>query len=165
MKPGTLTKEEKSAELKKYRDLLIAALDYWLLSEDMHIQPEDYNSRDHFNNLKRQTEEHFSKGRLTILKQWFRDLTERHLETQDFRFNKYLQDRTGYEIDIFKSYFDRIEKIVANGKITTDNQFYDVTIMVDQLCQTEPVDDNKMSILNELLSDYEQRKSRKIRAN
>ena len=55
------------------------------------------------------------------------------VETGDLKFNKYLQDKTKYEIDIFKSYFQRVEKVTQKGKITTDNQFYDIGIMVDQL--------------------------------
>lgn len=99
----------------------------------MQIKTADYDSQEHFKGLKIQTEEHYQKGRLARLKQWFRDLTEMQVETGDLKFNKYLQDKTKYEIDIFKSYFQRVEKVTQKGKITTDNQFYDIGIMVDQL--------------------------------
>jgi hypothetical protein len=33
-------------------------------------------------------------------------------------------------------------------------------MLVDQLCQTEPVDDEKIEILNRILSEYEQRKTK-----
>ena len=82
------------------------------------------------------------------------------IETRDLNFNKYLQDKTEYDIDIFKSYFQRVDKVIENGKITTDNQFYDISKMADQLCQTEP-DNEKIEKLNRLLGDYEERKSRK----
>ena len=85
------------------------------------------------------------------------------VETGELKFNKYLQDKTNYDIDIFKSYFQRIDKVIEKGKITTDNQFYDINVMVDQLCQTEPVDNEKIEILNRLLSEYEQRKSLQTR--
>ena len=85
------------------------------------------------------------------------------VETGDLKFNKYLQDKTKYNIDIFKSYFQRVDKIIEKGKITTDNQFYDINIMVDQLCQTEPKKKKKIEILNRLLSEYEQRKSTQTR--
>lgn len=126
----------------------------------MQIKTADYDSQEHFKGLKIQTEEHYQKGRLARLKQWFRDLTEMQVETGDLKFNKYLQDKTKYEIDIFKSYFQRVEKVTQKGKITTDNQFYDIGIMVDQLCQIEPVDNERIKILNRLLSEYEQQKSR-----
>lgn len=83
------------------------------------------------------------------------------VETGDLKFNNYLQDKTKYEVDIFKSYFQRVDKVIEKGKITTDNQFYDINIMIDQLCQTENVDNERIEILNRLLSEYEQRKSRK----
>lgn len=157
------SKEEKQAELIKFRDLVLATIDYNLDNKEMHIKTADFDSLEYYQGLKPQTEEQFQKGRLTRLKQWFRDLTEMHVETGNLKFNKYLQDKTKYDIDIFKSYFQRVDKVIEKGKITTDNQFYDINIMVDQLCQTEPVDNKKIEILNRLLGEYEQRKSRQTR--
>jgi len=161
MTDNKLSKDEKQAELTKYRDLVLATLDYYLDNKVMQIKADDFDSTEHYNGLKKQTEEHYQKGRLTRLKQWFRDLTEMQIETGDLKFNKYLEDKTKYDIDIFKSYFQRIDKVIDKGKITTDNQFYDINMMVDQLCQTEPVDNKRIEILNRLLSEYEQRKTRK----
>ena len=151
---------DKQIELQKYRDLVLATLDYYLDTKEIQIKSADFDSIEHFKGLKKQTEEHFQKGRLTRLKQWFRDLTEMQVETVDLKFNLYLKEKTKYDIDIFKSYFQRVDKIIQKGIITTDNQFYDINIMVDQLCQTEPIDNSKIQILNKLLGEYEQRKSR-----
>lgn len=158
-----LNKDEKQAELIKYRDLLLATIDYYLENEEMHIKTAEFNSVEYYKGLLTQTEENFQKGRLTKLKQWFRDLTEMQVETIDFKFIKYLQNKTNYDIDIFKSYFQRVEKVIEKGKITTDNQFYEINKMVDQLCQNESVDNKKIEILNRLLSEYEQRKSQQTR--
>lgn len=158
-----LNKDEKQEELVKYRDLVLTTLDYYIDNKEMQIKTADFDSTEHYKGLKTQTEEHYQKGRLTRLKQWFRDLTEMQVETGDLKFNKYLQDKTKYNIDIFKSYFQRLDKIIEKGKITTDNQFYDINIMVDQLCHTEPLDNEKIEILNRLLSEYEQRKSTQTR--
>ncbi len=163
MLEGKLNKDEKQAELEKYRDLVLATLDYYIDNKEMQIKTADFDSLEHYKGLKTQTEEHYQKGRLTRLKQWFRDLTEMQIETGDLKFNKYLKDKTKYDIDIFKSYFQRVDKVIEKGKITTDYQFYDINIMVDQLCQTEPVDSKKIEILNQLLSDYEKRKSRQTK--
>jgi len=154
-----LNKEEKEAELKKYRDLVIATIDYYLDNNLMKIKTADFDSVEHFKSLKIQAEDYHDKGRLAKLKQWFRDMTEIQLETKDLKFNKYLQDKTKYDIDIFKSYFQRIDKIIAKGKITTDSQFYNINSMVDQLCQIQPVDENRINLLNKLLGDYEDRKN------
>lgn len=163
MTDNKLRKDEKLVELAKYRDLVLATLDYYLDNKIMQIKTADFDSTEHYKGLKVQTEEHYQKGRLTRLKQWFRDLTEMQVETGDLKFNKYLQDKTKYDVDIFKSYFQRVDKIIEKGKITSDNQFYDINMMVDQLCQTEPFDNKRIEILNRLLSEYEQRKSRQTR--
>lgn len=97
----------------------------------MQIKTTDFDSLEHYKGLKIQIEEHCQKWRLTRLKQWFRDLTEMQVETGNLKFNKYLQDKTKYDIDIFKSYFQRVRKVIEKGKITADNQFYDINIMVD----------------------------------
>lgn len=163
MVDSSINKEDKEFELKKYRDLVIATIDYYLENNIAKIKTADFDSDEHYNGLKIQSEEHFKKGRLTILKQWFRDLTEMQVETGDLKFNKYLQDKTKYDINIFKSYFQQVDKVIEKDKITTDNQFYDISIMVDKLCQAELVDVKKIEILNRLLVDYEQRKSSKIK--
>lgn len=152
------SKVDKSKELEKYRDLVLATLDYYLENKIMEIKTPDFDSTIHFQSLKTQTIDHFEKGRLTKLKQWFRDLSEMQIETRDVKFNTYLKNKTGLEIDIFQDYFDQINKIIDRGKITTDNQFYDVKNMVDYLCQTDPVDHKQIEILNKLLIDYEQKK-------
>jgi hypothetical protein len=148
--------KEKKIELKKYRDLVIATIDYYLDFEIIKIKTADFDSDEHYKSLKIKTEDHFRKGRLTRLKQWYRDLTEPMIETVDLKFNDYIQSKTRYDIDIFKSFYDRIDKIIEKGKITTDNQFYDVNIMVNELSQSEQPDIEKIDKLNELLADFEQ---------
>src|SRR5688572_28738646 len=106
----------------------------------MKIKTSDFDSDDYFNSLKKQTIEHFERGRLTRLKQWFRDLTEMQVQSGDLKFNRYLPEKTGYDIDIFASFFDRIGKIIEQGKITTDNQFYDLKSMMDELSLSESLD-------------------------
>jgi hypothetical protein len=118
----------------------------------------DYDPAQHFRDLIPQVQEHFNKGRLTRLNQWFRDLTEMQIETRDLKFNRYLIEKTGYHIDIFQAFNLRIQKIIDKGKITTINQFYDINILVNELSQIEPVDAERIEKLNELLAAYELRK-------
>ena len=154
-----LNKEEKEAELKKYRDLFLATIDYYIDNDIMKIKTASFDSVEHYKSLKIQAKDHYKKGRLSRLKQWFRHVTEMQVEAKDFKFNTYLQDKTKYDIDIFKSYFLRIDKIIEKGSITTDSQFYDISSMVDQLCQTLPADESRIKILNKLISGYEQKKT------
>lgn len=157
--------ENKHTELKKYHELVLLTIDYYINYTEGHIKTAEFDSIDHYKKLRTQSEEDFQKGRLTRLKQWFRDLTEMFVEQRDLKFSQYLQEKTKYEIDIFKSYIRRVDKIIEKGKIITDNQFYDIKMMVDQLCRTEPIDHTKIQILNRLIADYEYSKSRRIRSS
>jgi hypothetical protein len=159
-----LNNNEKTEELIKYRDLVLAAIDY-LIDYLPKTKTDSFDSDEYYKALKIDTEECFKKGRLSKLKQWFRDLTEMQIETRDLKFNKYLKDKTSYDIDIFDTYSKRIEKIIEKGKITTDNQFYDINIMLDHLCQSSPVDNQKIDLLNRLIADYETRRSKSKKTN
>ncbi|GJQ60996.1 MAG: hypothetical protein SCALA702_00490 [Melioribacteraceae bacterium] len=108
---------DKDAELKKYRELVIATLDYYIEREEYSKNPAFQNLSRHFLELRSQTEELFQKGRLSTLKKWFRDLTEISVEARDLKFNEYLKNKTKYDIDIFKSFKNRIEKIIKDGRI------------------------------------------------
>ena len=96
---------------------------------------------------KEKTEQKFIKSQIVI--------SEKYKNRADI-LNVMLEEEKEYS-------FSEVDKIIEKGKITTDNQFYDINIMVDQLCQTEPVDNEKIEILNRLLSEYEQRKSTQTR--
>jgi hypothetical protein len=161
MAKETITPEEKVKQLELYRDLNLAALDYTLEKMDPLSKTETFDPFEHLTNLKDDVTEHFQKGRLSKLKQWFRDFTEMPLETKDFNFNRYIKNKTGHDIDIFENFRKRLEKTIEKGKITTDNQYYDVNMLINDLCQTKPVDDAKIKVLNKLISDYENKKVKK----
>ncbi|PSL03379.1 hypothetical protein [Cecembia rubra] len=44
MKEGKLNKDEKQAELSKYRDLVLATLDYYLGNKGLQIKTADFDS-------------------------------------------------------------------------------------------------------------------------
>ncbi|MCA6369714.1 MAG: hypothetical protein IM618_22030 [Cytophagales bacterium] len=165
MTKDKISNADKDVELARYRDLVTATLDYLIGNREFQIKTEDFDSDTHYKKLKEQTTEHFQKGRLTKLKQWFRDLTETQRETGDFKFSNYLKTKTGQDIDIFQDYYDRVDKIIAKGKISTDKQFHDVNSMVDLLSQAVPVDSERLTMLNKLLADSEQRRTKKQQKN
>ncbi|WP_291119724.1 hypothetical protein [Empedobacter sp. UBA7248] len=141
---------DKEFELKKYRDLVAATLDYYIV----HLA---FNNemKDEYFCLKTQAEEHYSKGKLTILKSWFKDLTSDFIEDRYFGFNEYLIKTTNYEIDIFESYFKRIEKIIEKDQIKTDSQFYELKNYVDYLIQNNNSDKVLIQRINEILLRFE----------
>ena len=140
----------KEFELKKYRDLVLATIDYYIVHLAFNNEMKDEYIR-----LKTQTEEYYSKRELTILKNWFKDLTSDFIEDRDFGFNEYLIKTTNYEIDIFESYFKRIEKIIEKDQIKTDSQFYELKNYVDYLIQNNNSDKVLIQRINELLLRFE----------
>ncbi len=160
MEKDTLHTEYKESDLIKYRDLIIATIDYYIENQIMIVNTSDFNSKEYFESLKSQTEIDFKKKRLSKLKQWFRDLTEPQIDNRDWNFNSYLQKRTGFDINIFEKFEKQIEKILAKGKITTDNQYYDIKNEVDRLWHAEGLNVQKIDSLNKLLIDFEIRKKK-----
>ncbi len=148
-------KANNKAELKKYHDLVIATLDYYIDNSIMLTKTDDFDSHEHFKACKIDANKDFKTGNLTNLKQWFKDLSEIFIETKNLKFNNYLQQKTGYDIDILRSYFKRIDKIINKGEISTENQFYEISSFVNKLSQIEPADKEKIELLNKLLSSYE----------
>jgi hypothetical protein len=150
----TVSKDEKQAELTKYHALVVATIDYYLENHLTDIKTSDFDSDDYYAMLKIRAQDLFQKGKLSQLKQWFRDFTEMLIEEPDFNFNTYLLEKTGYEIDLFKSFYDRINKIINSGKITSHNQYYEINVMIEQLIQAQPIDTDKIKTLNNLLAAY-----------
>ncbi len=154
-------KEEKLRELEKYRSLNIAAIDYFLETGTMKVQTTDFDSNQYLQSLKNQVEGLYKKGSLTKLRQYFQYLTEPQRETEDLKFLVFLKERTGFEIDIFQRFYDRIDKIISKGKIVTANQYRDTLSMVDKLTQMEKVDTLKIEALNSMLLDFEKKQLKK----
>jgi hypothetical protein len=157
-----MTTNEQQTELKRLREILIATIDYLIgIYKKSGQKFEGFNPTDNLQELKKQTEELYKKGKTTKLKNWLRDLTEMPRETSDLNYVIYIKQTTGHDYNIFTSFNKRIDNIIAKGKISTENQYREVNSMVDFLCQTEPVDDKKIEILNNLLLDFQHKLSGK----
>ncbi len=151
-----MTPEEKQKELIRLRDLNQATLDYYIEFFSGYLA-----EKEHFNSIKGQVEELYQKGRLTMLRQWFRDFTEMFQEEGGTEYSKYIKEKTGYEVDILKNLYKRIDKVLVKGKITTDNQYRDIMSLLNNLPESDQLDANKREQLNLLVLDYDTRKGLK----
>lgn len=158
-------KEEKLKELEKYRSLNITAIDYLLETGKMQVRTADFDSNQYLQSLKNQVEELYQQGSLTKLRKYFQNLTEPQRETEDLKFLVFLKERTGYEIDIFQRFSNRVDKIISKGKIATINQYQDILSMVDKLTQSKKIDNLKIEALSSMLLDYEKKQSKKTNKN
>ena len=142
-------------ELVKYRDLTLATLDYFLESGIMKIKTIDFDSDQHYKELKVQVKEYFQKGKLSKLKQWFKDLSETPYENEDFNFIDFINTRTGYEINLSSKFENRISDIIKRNKIKTENEYRDVMIKVNYLCLSDTPEEKLLEHLNSLLLEFE----------
>tara|TARA_R110001592_G_scaffold237306_14_gene496530 strand:+ start:86134 stop:86598 length:465 start_codon:yes stop_codon:yes gene_type:complete len=142
-------------ELVKYRDLTLATLDYFLESGIMKIKTIDFDSDQHYKELKVQVKEYFQKGKLSKLKQWFKDLSETPYENEDFNFIDFINTRTGYEINLSSKFEKRISDIIKRNKIKTENEYRDVMIKVNYLCLSDTPEEKLLEHLNSLLLEFE----------
>jgi hypothetical protein len=110
MSKDKLSIEGKQHELTKFRDLVLATIDYLSETSSLRVKTDDFDSNEHLELLKKQALELFNKGRLTKLKQWFRDMTEMEVESRNLKFNKYLQKRLGMTLIFLRTTFDRFAK-------------------------------------------------------
>lgn len=153
-----MTPEEKQSELDRHRIIVLAAIDYFI-KRSRGINYGEPGPTTNYEHLKKRAEDHYQKNRLSQLKQWLLDLTEEFRETGDLAFDQYIKEKTGYDLDIFGSFQDRIGKVIKRKRIKTENEYRDVLAMVDNLCQQMPVDQDKIDVLNSLLIDFDERVS------
>lgn len=105
---------EKTAELIKYRDLVLATIDYYLDNQVLKIKIVDFDSDNYLKSFRIETLAHFRNGELEILKQWFYDLAEMLNADTDTKFNQYLHEKTHCDFDVFKFIFHRIDRMTEN---------------------------------------------------
>lgn len=156
MAKQSLKKEEKKAELKRVRDILLATIDYNLTTKSKIITS-DFNSDEYYSNLKNRIEDKFQKGSLATLNQWLRDFTEEPRETHDLEYCRFIKQVTGYSFNIFEVFSKRIEKIIEKKKVSTENQYRDVMELINYLSVFEPEKQAKLDLLQKLTSDFEAR--------
>jgi len=61
MVESKLNRDKEKVEFIKYRDLVLATIEYYLDNKLMQIKTADFDSTEHFKELKTQVEEHFHK--------------------------------------------------------------------------------------------------------
>jgi len=135
-----MSKEDKILECEKYRDLILAVFEY----EPMMAQKD----------LIPKINEHVEKGRLTILKYWFKCFIEGIIQSQDVKFTSFLKQKTGYDFDVFEKINNKIERIIKRNKINTDEEYRDILIYINNLIQSSIPNQERILLLNTLLAEY-----------
>jgi len=151
-----LSAEEKKQELVKYKSLVIAAIDWTILTTAV-LKSDSYNSHTHMESLKIVAQEYYGKGQLSKLKYLYSNFSKAIREKDELDFITFANEQTGYDIDLFKTAFKMIDGIIARGKITSDVQSYYTSVMIDYLRKIVPMDRPKIELLWKLYVEYESR--------
>ena len=83
------------------------------------------------------------------------------LEIVDLNYEKYIEQKTGYKINLFSSFYSRINKIMGRGKISTDQQYREAGVALNFLSEFEE-NSEQADILDKLMFEYNETKRKKL---
>lgn len=140
----------KFNELAKYRDLLIATINFSIDSFSTTSSKKNSFTK-HFETIREQTIDMYEKGDLEGLQALFTDQTEMYKEDLDREFNTYLIEVTGYDMDLFDGFFKRIDAVLERGKIKDSEERDDLKRYLELLEDADEQDEEEIVKVNEML--------------
>jgi hypothetical protein len=146
-----MTSKEKQVELDRYRVLLNATLDYLIehYTGQMVLDESDY-ALDHYVQERNQSEKYYKERRLDRLKTKLNRLTDILSHSRDLGFRKYLEDKTGYTVDLFEDIRSRVNERLKGTEATLFNPSSDIEFMIS-LSETYPDEPFDKKVLEALL--------------
>ncbi len=122
-----MTSDEKKTELKKYRTLLLATLNYHLEHYTGSMVFDQWDpAAEHYLREQQRTEQDFQEQKLDVLQQCLRGYLMRLRSRVDVNFAQFIKKETGFDIDIFEDLRNEVAIIVSNGKIKRSEEFFKV---------------------------------------
>jgi len=147
-------------ELLRHRDIILAAIDYSLEKSNSTIKIDGRDpSEPRYLRLKQSAEIKFQKGKLGALQKMLDKLLEDPLDRADLSFNRFIKNKTGYDINIFENIKERTETIIKRNRIKNEKELHDIVRMLNILGQ-EAKDKSKIDILRNLSRDFTQQQNK-----
>jgi hypothetical protein len=147
-----LTREEKQTELEKHRAIVSATLDYLLDHFTGTIVYDDFDLiKDYYEQQKIQTGKYFRQRRLDRLGAQLRRLTEGFKHEVNQKFEQYIRERTGYEIDVLAEERNQVEEVLAKQTIDTEKEAIAVSLCLRTNRLVSQEEENSLKLL---LEDY-----------
>ena len=152
-----MTTEEKNSELQRYRDILLATIDYLLdrfggsfVVDQLDMTAEFYTQQ------KAQTLKNYKQRRLDRLQQRLKSLTKALQNEVDLNFATHIKEKTGFELDLFEDLKKRVDHILTLNEIRSEQELYDISTWL-RYRQQESADGEVVDKLKVLLSNYHNR--------
>lgn len=160
----------KDNELDKYRDIITAGIDYMIKcyssapveTHDRKLVNFAEELGSYFSDLKSYVVLLHRKNRLTSLKKVFRDISEPTIASNDMNYQTFIENETGYKIDLFNKLLSKIDTFINTGKINTDTQYRNIATFIDFLESFNPPDKERIEKLLALQFAYMTEKNPRI---
>jgi hypothetical protein len=146
--------EKYTAELEKYKDILLATIDYELEKAGDHLKSDQV-----YLSQKKFIETNYQQEGLQKLKKRLQHSTDLLKQLGDLNYNRYIKEKTGHDFDIFENIQERINKIFVKNKISNRNEMRDAIAMI-QLYRKTSAGETKALVLQNLLTDYQSQRSK-----
>jgi hypothetical protein len=133
-----MTSKEKQVELDKHRILLNATLDYLIehYTGFLVLDESDY-ALEHYVQERNQSEKYFKERRLDRLKAKLNRLTDILSHARDLGFSRYLENKTGYTVDLFGDIRLRVNELIKGKDAPFLHHRRDLEFMIS-LTETYP---------------------------
>lgn len=151
-----MTPEEKQTELQRHREILFATIDYRISihGASFVLDNEDYIS-EHYERQKTQIDKYYKDRRLDRLQQKLASLTTGMRNRADLAFAQYINEKTGYDIDIFEDLRKRYAVVIEQNEIRNQTELNEVGSMLHYFQETSP-EGEEAKKLRKLISNYSQ---------
>lgn len=154
-----MAKEQKQLDLEKYHTIVLATIDYLRERVERSFVFDGIDSvAEYYHEQKIQAEKNFKQRRLDRLQKRLTSLTKGLQHKVDLNFSTYIQEKTGYEVDIFDDLRKHTEVIIAKDKISDQQDLNNVSNALQWYKQI-PNEEEKVKKLNELLVKYSEDQS------
>lgn len=144
-----MTPEETQSELDKSRAIIFATIEYTIQKEAGQLKPEQVEYSGNFHRIwKEQVEDQYQSKDLQKLKKSLDTVTLRYKITGDTDLITYIKEKTGYDFDLLGNIYERVDKIIARGRIANRKERNDVATMMELYRRNSIGQENAALLIN-----------------
>jgi hypothetical protein len=104
--------------------------------------------------LLRKADRDYAAGRLDGLQWIFDNMVKRSWIFGRKKFNDYIKENAGFDVDIHAGVPERVDIILKRGKILTEEESHEVFIMLAMMRETQDPDQQRAELLKKLWDEY-----------
>lgn len=143
---------ERKSEYEKYREILIATLDYLIAHNCGQFVIDGFDgAKSHYEHRRKLVMKYSRQSQLDKLQQQLNEYTKIICANVDLNYPSFIKQATGYEFDLFAELKDRVEAIVKRGYI---ENFEERTLVTNRIAMLQKMEDG-LSEKNKLFSLHE----------